>query len=346
MNPVERFLNTYKSEKTKQNYGSHLKVYFEFLQTKPETYFTEKRDYANDLERWVTFNENKAPLTIAGRINCVRLLMEDNDITIPNKIWKQLKRKQKANKPITLDRIPTNEELKQILEHGSVKERALFLIASSSGMRIDEILQLEPDDIDLKSSPPKIYVRASTAKFGKARITFMSEEARQALIEWYKIRGKFLKGAISKCNREKNPITHKNPEDKTIFPFTYMTSANIWHRLLKDAELADKDKSTGFYRLHIHVLRKFFKTRLLNAGMQDAIVRKLMGQEDPLGSSYDRFTEDNLRDSYLNCMYALLVENTSDIRESLAKKDEQIKEMKMDLLELRLTIQEIKNGKK
>lgn len=353
MNPIEKFLDTYSGKRTKDTYRSHLNVYFKFLKTNPEKYFITKRNYIEDITKWLDYNQKVAPLTRASRMNCLRLFLEDNDIEIPKKKWKQFQRKQKANKPITLDRIPTNQELKRICEHGNVKERAIILICTSSGMRINEILNLEPDDIDFKSNPPKVYVRHT--KFEKPRICFISNEAKNSLLEWLKVREKFLKRALIKCNRENNPITHKNPDDKRIFPFTYQTFCNIWHRLLKDVELNDRDKSTGFYRLHIHTLRKYYKTRLLNAGMQEAKIRKLLGQEDPLGNSYDRFTEDDLKNSYKKYVKSLLIFETApdltDVNKELAEKDKQIQEltkstdeMKAQITELRLEKLERANG--
>ena len=355
MDPVEKFLNTYSSPKTKSIYGSHLNVYFDFLKANRDTYFTDKRDYMDDLNKWLDYNQSKAPMTRSSRMTCIKLFLEDNDIEVSKKLWKQLGRKQKASKPVTLDRIPTNVELKQILEHAKAKERALFLIASSSGMRINEIMSLEEDDIDLKSDPVKIYVRGSTAKFGKARICFMSNEAKNSLIEWLKVRDKFLKGAVSKCNRKDKPITHKNPEDKTIFCFTYMTAANIWHRILKDAGLNDKDKTTGYHRLHIHTLRKFYKTRLLNAGMPEGMVRKLLGQEDVLSGSYDRFTEEELKQAYVKGVSSLLIFETGpdltqtnkeieQLKDSNKKQQETIDKMKDQIDEMRLERLEQLNG--
>jgi len=366
MNPIEKFLNTYSSNKTKSNYKSNLNVYFDLLKTRPETYFTKKRNYIEDMTKWLDYNQNKAPMTRSNRMTTIRLFLEDNDIEIPKKTWKQFQRKQKANKPITLDRIPTNQELKMILEHADLKGRALILTACSSGMRINEIMSLEPDDIDFKHVPTKVYVKGSTSKFGKARICFISDEAKNSILEWLKVRDKFLIGAINKCNRKNNPITHKNPDNKQVFPFTYMTAVNIWHRLLKEVGLADKDKTTGFYRLHIHTLRKFYKTRLLNIGIQESIVRKLMGQEDPLSNSYDRFTEDELGKAYQKGVKELLIFETSpdltetnkeikDLKKAGEEKDQQIKEllerikiqeMKMDILENKYEIERIKNGKK
>ena len=82
-----------------------------------------------------------------------------------------------------MESVPTNNQLKKILSHGKAIERALFLIASSSGIRIDTLLQLEPSDIDMNNSPVKITIPGRITKSGNPRISFMSDEAKTALEE-------------------------------------------------------------------------------------------------------------------------------------------------------------------
>jgi integrase len=286
----------------------------------------------------------------------IRLFLEDNEILIPKQTLKQFQRKQKANRSVTLDTVPANIELKTILSHADLKTKTLILIASSSGMRINEILHLEIDDIDLNSSPAKIYVKGSTAKFGKPRITFISSEAKSSLEEWLRgsNRTDYLETSIKRCNRKMTPITHKDTVNKYIFPFSYQNFAGAWIRLLKKAGLDSRDKTTGYYRLHFHVLRKFTKTRLLNAGCQESIVRLLLGQQDSLSNSYDRYTETELRKSYMQGMKELLIFETSpdlgQINKDLEAKDERIKSQEQRIIQLenetallKLTMQSLSN---
>ena len=233
MDKIEIFVNTYSNKKTQTDYRNHLKNYFNLLKTKPESYFKNNRDYEKDITKWWEYNQKKAPLTALVRLSCVKIFMEENDVIISNKIIRRLKRKRKGNKPITLDRIPTNNELKRILEHGGASEKALFLFASSSGMRINEILKLEKKDIDFKSNPVKIYVPASAAKFGRPRISFISNETKDALTEWLKIRDEYLASAIKKTKG----IANKKMDDPTIFCFSYQNATLKWHRMLEKTGL-------------------------------------------------------------------------------------------------------------
>ena len=65
--------------------------------------------------------------------------------------------------------------------------KAIILLGASSGLRAEELYQLEPEDIDIDNRI--VYVNhnpknGQTTKTGKSRIAFFNEEAQQALIEY------------------------------------------------------------------------------------------------------------------------------------------------------------------
>jgi integrase len=65
----------------------------------------------------------------------------------------------------------------------SPKLRALILVLLSSGMRIGEALSMRWADLDLNSTPGTIGLRAEYTKTRAARTAYVSEEAKQALLE-------------------------------------------------------------------------------------------------------------------------------------------------------------------
>ena len=86
----------------------------------------------------------------------------------------------------------TREDILKALEHFKnhpcfLQIKALILLGASSGLRAEELYQLEPEDIDLENRI--VYVKhepanGKTTKTGKSRISFFNEEAKQALIEY------------------------------------------------------------------------------------------------------------------------------------------------------------------
>jgi len=263
MGVVEEFLKDAETKNTYNCYKCNLKSYFNYLNVDPDDYFDDGRDYGQDLLDYYSNLKKYAPLTRTAKINTVKFFLEDNDVQLSKKVKKKLRQKLKGARAITLDIIPTNKELKQILSHGEIKAKAIGLLGSSSGLRLDEILQLTLEDIDFKKEPVKIYVRAETTKTGNSRITFCSNEAAEAIQEWLKERQKYLEAAVKKTRA----MCGKTLDDDTIFPFNGSTATTIWNRLLEKSGFNEKDRSTGIYRMHFHSTRKYFETRMSYAGV-------------------------------------------------------------------------------
>ena len=83
--------------------------------------------------------------------------------------------------------------MQEILTHANARERAFFLTMSSSGLREKELCLLKIDDFDFNSNPVMIKVSAKISKTKKKYFSFCSVEARNALVEWKKIRDDFIK---------------------------------------------------------------------------------------------------------------------------------------------------------
>lgn len=346
MNKVEEFLtNNCDKKSTMKSYRSHLTNFFKIMDVDPDKYFDNGRDYDADIMTFWRSLGNYTPCTQVARISCVKLFFEEYDIILSNKTKKKLRRKLKGKKPATIDTIPTNNQLKKIISHGEAKAKALALVASSSGMRSDEILQLTEEDIDFDSNPVKIYVRAETTKTRTARITFMSNEAKESVLEWLKERDQYLQSAIAKVGG----ITAKSPDDDTIFCFTTTTANKIWNRLLDKSGFNERDKTTGYHRMHFHVLRKFFETRMSYAQVPEPVYQQLEGHEGYLSNSYKRYTQKELADAYQKGVKSLLVFETqpdlTDVNEELASLRKAKREQDQEIFELRQLISEIGNKK-
>jgi len=298
---IEDFLEGYNfAENTKSLYRSNLKKYFEFLNVDSDTYFEKDRNYKEDVLSFARSLNDRPPLSIKCNLNSVKQFLSEYDVELKSKIWRNIRNRGRRYRPITENRIPTNEELKRILQHGSIKARALFLVLSSSGMRIGEATKITWDDIDFKTR--KITIKAGYTKTDNSRYTFISEEALDALIEWKKNINKYHKNKekkswyYRKSLNEKNIIKYYNQ----IFPFCEDTARFMWNNLLNKAgkPLNRRDPITKRYIYHLHTLRKFFSTRLKINKMPNDMVERLMGHEEKYHGAYNGFTEEELHKSY------------------------------------------------
>ena len=163
------------------------------------------------------------------------------------------------------DRAPTKEELKQLLNHASSsRDRAVIYIGTSSGLRIGTFLSLKLDDVDLSyPDVARITVeRKRGRKFGSKRsrgsgrfyCTFITPEAKQALQQYLKER----EAAGEHLTPESPLISDAYHKGKFISIEAY---EKVWARLLKRAGL--NEKSNRWYKLHIHTLRKYFRSNCI-----------------------------------------------------------------------------------
>lgn len=307
---AKKLFDNYDNYETKKNLKTAVR---QFLQSAyPETnknnleefnrkYFTEQRNIEEDVINFLKSLNVFAPLSKKLKMSLVKTYLQENDIELPQKFWKKINRKIKGSRALTLDRLPTKTEFKRLLMHMPIQGKGLFLVLESSGMRIGEAINANLDDLKIEENPARIEIRGETTKTGNSRYAFVSSEAKQTLEEWLKVRNDYLDAAV-----RKSKLYPKKKKDNRIFPFDVRTAYAIWKKALHKAELNDKDKSTNREKIHPHVLRKNFRTRLATVIPVD-VVEALMGHEGYLTEIYRRYSLEDLAKFYLKGEHTLLV---------------------------------------
>ena len=299
---VSKFLAKFPNPKTKWGYKSALKKFFGFINKNPDAYIQDVRlmenenrikvldEYEDDIESfWADMiAKDTPPKTVSYYIAAVRVFFKNNRIMIDEVFWDNLRRRGNGTEARTRDEPITNEILEKILVHGDLKAKALFLTLASSGMRIGEALKLKPSDIDFTSTPTKITISASITKNKSNRITFISNEATRYLKEWLKERDAYLKSAVARTHIVSyHGLITKSLDNPYIFPFSEDTAREIWKHLIQKAGFDEKDESTGRYKVHIHCLRKQFRTFFVRSESPNArdVAEILMGHSGYLNCS-------------------------------------------------------------
>lgn len=320
MTTVKKFLEGYGSDSTRRNYRIALTSFFcsifedtaprgynsktkrvEWLDTQATHYFSEERDFETDMQEFLASLNGRAPKTVKMKIAAVRSFLVENDVEFSQKFWRRLRKKIRGSRALTLDKVPSNSELRKLVMHMPIHGKALYLLLPSSGLRIGEALQLKRNDLNLKGKPAKINVRGEYTKTGNSRVTFASREAKEAIEEWLKVRRGYLESAIKKSH-----LFEKRAEDARLFPFENCTAYSVWNNALEKAQMDERDESTNYRKMHPHVLRKFFRTRMATLIPVD-VTEALMGHEGYLTEVYRRYSMEELAKFYLQGESALLV---------------------------------------
>ncbi len=359
---IEEFIENYASKSTQRIYCSHLMKFFEILQKDPDTYFDENKDpkeYEDDVKLVAREISGRPPMSQKGVMSAIKVFLMENDVELKQKIWRGINRRRNGSHPITIEKVPTNQDLQAILQYGDVKSRALFLLVAVSGMRIDETLKITLDNIDLENRT--ITVIYDTAKGGRTRTTFFTEESKGALQEWLKRRKKFLKigykkskylreeiskkgytfekntsGTAIKWTIKKNGRVVSDGElsriDNRIFPFTEHNARQMWNRLLEKAGAPYNEKDTQKalaaprYKMHQHTIRKFWFTTMTSTEANENHINTIGGHTSELSKAYKKYPEKILKKTYDSYSDALSI--FSDLNKVNDKIDEKLGEQR------------------
>ena len=267
---------------------------------------------------------------------------------------------------VVSDRMPTKEELRQLLNMGGLRDRAMTLILTSSGLRIGTLASLNLGDIELNEDIPRIVVKRKPGRKVSRRMkgfaTFITPEAKTVLLQYIRHRE-----SLGEKVAEASPIITSDRQEELGNFLNSAYLSNHWRRLLKRAHLATKNGGP-WHDIHLHTLRKYFETQCINAGVKTAYREFWMGHVGRyLEESYFRGeVETHIEEyrkavPYLNILapepqdYKALVEKVKFLEENGRRKEIEIQklqqklveqeELKKDVRKLEKTVEKILEGK-
>ncbi len=300
-----------RSLRTERTYLAGIRLFIQFGDIKDlDSWIEEARaGRVNAYESYRGFasmlvSNGYSPNSIAAFCTGVKKLLESNGVEVG--------RRPKI-KVYTLSEsmLPKRQELKRIVDSCDARQRAAILILASSGLRVGELLRLRMGDIDFDLKPPMIRVRGSEAKERKSRITFMSDEAYEAL-QAYLDRRRILGHSLDKDS----PVIATDRGK----PLGYSTLQLILSNAFKPFSEVSRPAKKNSYSLHPHILRKWFKTQLIAAGVPGPIADRLCGHSRYMAEEYELFTEEQLRQWYLRAMPNLRIVTAASSEDELRKQ--------------------------
>jgi len=222
------------------------------------------------------------PTTVSSRLRTVyafvRFLIEGKVLG-----YELLERRIKIRLPDRLPRAIDPEDLQQLLsviEH--VRDRALILLLLRTGMRIGELLHTKVHDVDLNNHRILIY---QADKTGVGRVAYYSDDAKEALLSWLRVRNTFKENLFYGRGRSS---------------LSYEAARCMFNKYLDKAGL-----SYSGYTLHC--LRHTFATELLNARMPLECLRVLLGHTSlEVTRIYARLTDKTREQEYFMAMERIL----------------------------------------
>ncbi len=364
---IEWFANIEAAQTTRRNFLQGMKFYTEFVKKSPTELLDEAEEeiengilmrkrrikgYLLGFRDWLK-GEGYAPKTVYSHMVAAKSFYKNFDIDLP-----QLNHKKQ------FQALPTEENgmglekenLKTILKHANIRNKAIILVMASSGLSQSDVLDLTVGDfkrgLDEKTMITTLQLRRIKTKYDF--ITFLSPEATKAVVDYleYRNRKPKLPHHDVQLAYEKRRI--RTDKDhlfcKNVVHDSYLETLDEEERRL-DAqglmdmfrELAKKaglDTDKGQWQVvRAHNLRKFFNSALLNNGADIFFTDFLMGHKiDQVHEAYFKADSKKLRDRYMRYLPFLALTDT----ETYILETDEFKQLKAENEELKKQIREIK----
>ena len=124
--PIEKFLSIYPSPSTNRTYRKMIEKFFDYVDGDEVTYFEDERKYQDDVRTFITSLTHLSKQSITMHVSVLKNFFAMNELELPSSFWKMMNRVAKSGKGKTMDRIPTNDELKRIILNKMLILQKLF----------------------------------------------------------------------------------------------------------------------------------------------------------------------------------------------------------------------------
>lgn len=256
----------------------NLKTFFTFLESRGKT--RVQQTSRADLEAFVEHEQDRGMKLrtvrtyLAGVYTFLHFLSEQGIVSselVQGKIRLRLPQVlPKAMEPDDVRRFVS------VIDH--IRDRALMLMLLRTGMRIGELLATKLTDVNLTERT--ITIRQGT-KNCRERVVYFSDDAREALTAWLRIRDSRKPYLFYVEWGERMP---------------YGSARWLFVKYLREADLRHKGYT-------LHCLRHTFASEMLNAGMRLVCLHHLLGHDRiDITRRYARLTDKTRREDYFRAM--------------------------------------------
>lgn len=234
----------------------------------------------SNLEAYVEQEQDRGlkPSTVRFRLDALKAFMRyliEKDVISSDILFKRMIIKVPQSLPKAME---MEDERRLLSVIDDVRNRAIVLLLLRTGMRIGELLDTRPHDIDLQEQKILIF-EAQKNRIG--RVVYFTEDARAALVAWYQ---------------------RRDPVQTYVFygikgrRLTYAAARIMFCNCLSKAGLLHKGYT-------LHCLRHTNASSLLNAGMPLECLRELLGHQSvEVTRRYARLTNKTRQSEYFKAM--------------------------------------------
>ena len=329
------FLESIKSQATRELYLKALHDFTKFVGIKPEDLLTKSvKDIQIMIENYIVDSRShRVASTIDTYLFGIKHFLEMNDIILN---WRKLKKFLPDRTKRTGSKAYTDHDVRTILSQSANKKfRALIHFLASSGVRVGSLCELRFRHLeDMKHGCKSILVYAGDIH---EYTTFISHEAVKALDEYTderKRNGDIINSDsfVFALGPNRNFEQMKDGSVKNFIKH-YLDC------IQKTSNFRTRDNQRRYEKMGNHAFRKRFNTILKsNDDCNISLAERLMGHNQivQLDNSYLDPTKEKLFEEYLKALPSLLVDEKYKFELDSIKKQQRIDELESSDNKIRL----------
>ncbi|MGH9976215.1 MAG: tyrosine-type recombinase/integrase [Nitrososphaeraceae archaeon] len=278
--------------------------------------------------------------TVITNVAAILYFLESNDIEL-NK--RKLRRYYPSDESTNDDRPYSREEIAKVLSVCDLREKAMILLMTSSGVRIGALCSMQISDlteVDFQGS--KLYKVQVYARTRDKYTTFTTSECYNAIQEYLNFRKRYGEELLLK-DKPKPPLfrKHFNKEDPFIInvpkPLSDVSVKKAVDGVLKKSGVKTSEC------MRSHAFRKGFKSICEQSGMKSINVEMLLGHDIGVSGHYYKPTDDDLLNDYMtHAADALTIDPTQRLEQENQELRKNQKDYLAELGDLRHDFNEMK----
>ncbi|MGH9996557.1 MAG: tyrosine-type recombinase/integrase [Nitrososphaeraceae archaeon] len=334
------FINSIKSESTKELYESNIKLFLKFCNV------SELKDLLKiDAQRYIiryimSLRESKlASNSITSRLNPVFHFYAMNDVILNKKKIKMFKGEFVKK---SRDRAYFHEEIKKILDVSDLRMKIVILLMTSTGCRVGALPSLRLRNLE-KIDSSGIYKITIYEGSVEQYTTFCTPECASFIDSYLEFREKngeklHQDSYLIRDQFDITDIEQIRNKSKGISRHTVM---GIVENALLKAGVKTVDHTLRYNRKEVmkcHGFRKFAFTAMSNARINAEIREMLVGHKMNLASCYYRPTEEEMLQEYEKAIDNLTIDPANRLRRKVETLE--IEKSRMDRIELKFQLLE------
>ena len=378
----DRFINLIHSKETKKSYTKYLNQFMRFCQFEKyeqllEISDSKKFELISDFLIYLKQERKVSPSSINITFSSIKRFYKSNRVSLD---WDHLTFfKGKNTGKVIEDRIYTNKEIEQLMDHADLRMKVVILTLLSTRMRVGGLAGIRLKDMEYIEKYQLYKFKVYNDELAERYITFCTPECASTIkkyLEWRESKGDSIKPESPLIYRKITRIDNrKDSKDKVVVinewdkPIESESLQQATSRLQRKSNVIPKQSENDMQlrgrirkpMMRCHSFRKIFNTICIKNNMNHSVKEKLMGHKknQELDFNYFRPSETQLLEEYLKVVEALTINEESKlskqiqelqtnnedkdyvIKGKLQEKDTEIKGMKEQINEMNKKFEQV-----